>query len=86
MFVLSLDDGRNSLARMKIQRDRAEAEPGCTDIWQHWLQPLEADARPLLYPAPRSPGSRTASTQVACAVFVLGNTLDETLPSTNTSY
>lgn len=35
LFVLSLDDGRNSLPRIEIQRDRAEAGPGCADIWQH---------------------------------------------------
>lgn len=86
MFMLSLDDGRNSLAHMKIQRDGAEAGPGCTDIWQLWLQPADAGARPLSYPAPHSPGSHAARTQVACATFVLGSTLDETLPSTNTSY
>lgn len=51
MFVLSLDDGRDSLAYMKIQRDRAEAEPGCTDIWQRWLQPPDTDTHPLSYPA-----------------------------------
>ena len=86
MFVLSLDDGRNSLAHMKIQRDGAEAEPGCTDIWQHQLQPPGTDARPLLYPAPCSPGSRAASAQVACVAFVPSNALDRTLPSTNTLY
>lgn len=75
MFVLSLDNGRNSLARMSAQRDGAEAEPGCAGIWQHCLQPLDADVHPL----------PSASAQVACAVPVLSSTLDETSPSTNTS-
>lgn len=35
MFVLSLDDGRNSLPRTEIPRGRAEAGPGCSDVWQH---------------------------------------------------
>jgi len=51
MFVLSLDDGRNSLARMKIQRDGAKVGTGRTDVWQLRLQPPDADACPLSYPA-----------------------------------
>lgn len=78
MFVLSLDDGRNSLAHLEMQRDRADMGPDYAAVWQLQLQPLVTGARPPSYPH--------TSAQVDSAAFVLGYTLTETLPSTNTSY
>lgn len=55
MFVLSLDDGRNSLARLEMQRDRADMGPDYAAVWQLQLQPLVTGARPphTHTPAPR---------------------------------